>query len=143
MDRDTLVSQYAEVNQSLIRLWKTKFFEAAEIEGISPALMGVMSLLARKQPMTSSELARGMHITRGAITQFVEALSDLGYITREADPRDRRLQYLRLNKKGMAAVARLEQLRNALITELTSVLSDDELVQLTAINRKLLDSLEQ
>lgn len=142
MDRNELVTQYIEINQTLVRLWKAKFFEAADAEGLSPALMGVLSMVDRKQPITGSEIAKEMHITRGAVAQFVDALFELGYLQRETDPNDRRTHYLRLNPKGIEAVKRLEQIRNRLFADLTCTLSDDELRAVIAIDQKIINSLE-
>lgn len=142
MDRDELLNQYMDINQRLMRLWKSRFFEAADAEGLSPAPLGILSLLSRKQPITSSEIAKEMHVTRGAVAQFIEPLTELGYITRQHDPEDRRQQYLSLSNKGTEAVRRLEQVRKKLFEDLTCNLSDLELRQAITIDSKIISSLE-
>jgi DNA-binding MarR family transcriptional regulator len=142
MNRDELLNQYMDINQRLIRLWKSRFFEAADAEGLSPALMGILSLLSHMQPITSSEIAKEMHVTRGAVAQFIESLTELGYVTRQHDPEDRRLQYLSLSNKGTEAVKRLEQVRKKLFEDLTCNLSDQELRQAIIIDNKIINTLE-
>lgn len=142
MDRNELLDQYIHVNQSLIRLWKAKFFEAADVEDLSPALMGILSLLDRRQPITSSEIAKEMHVTRGAVAQFIDTLSERGFVTREQDPDDRRMQYLRLSSSGTKVMQRLEKIRRSLFEELTCTLSDQELQQVIAIDRKIISTLD-
>lgn len=142
IDRTTLITQYMEVNQALIRLWKTRYFEAADAEGLSPALMGTLTLLEREQPITSTAIAKHMHITRGAVTQLIDALTDLGYICRETDPDDRRMHYLRLSDKGEEIVERLTQVRRKIFEDVTCNLSNEELRQVIAIDQKIIHTLE-
>lgn len=48
------------------------------------------------EPISPSELADGLHITRAAASYLVDRLVDLGYVTRHLDPNDRRRSVLRI-----------------------------------------------
>ena len=51
-----------------------------------------------------TELARRADITPQAMGELVDELEDLGYVTRQPDPTDRRAKLIVLTKRGRAAV---------------------------------------
>jgi DNA-binding MarR family transcriptional regulator len=54
---------------------------------------------------TAATLVSMMGVTKQAISQLVDQLVGLGYVTRQPDPRDRRRTLLRLTPRGRAAAA--------------------------------------
>lgn len=51
-----------------------------------------------------TDLARRANITPQAMGELVDELEDLGYVTRKADPSDRRAKLIVLTRRGRAAV---------------------------------------
>lgn len=51
-------------------------------------------------PLSPSELADGLHITRAAASYLVDRLVNLGYVSRQTDPEDRRRAVLRIAESG-------------------------------------------
>ena len=52
------------------------------------------------KPLSPSELADGLHITRAAASYLVDRLVGLGYVSRQSDPDDRRRAVLRIAESG-------------------------------------------
>lgn len=65
-----------------------------------------------------SEIAAKVGVTRQAIHQTINELSDAGFVTLEPDPKDRRAKVLRFTEKGakigMDAVQGLQEVENLL-----------------------------
>lgn len=91
---------------------------------------------------TPAQLADATHVTRAAMTSRLDRLVSAGLVTREVDPTDRRRVLVRPTSKGRESwdkhifegMVRDRQLLDALTYE--------ELVQLNALLRKVMRSLE-
>ena len=88
-----------------------------------------------------TELARRANITAQAMGELVDELEDLGYVTRQPDPTDRRAKLIVLTPRGRAAIeagkativgieARIDEIlgkkRHALLRELLGKLLEAE-----------------
>lgn len=58
---------------------------------------------------TTADVAAHLGITKQAASQLVEHLVKLGYVTREADPRDARARLLVLTERGRACTRAAEE----------------------------------
>jgi DNA-binding MarR family transcriptional regulator len=58
--------------------------------GLGPADLACVSLLATEGPSSPSWLAEHLGFTTGAMTKMLDRLQRSGYVTRSADPHDRR-----------------------------------------------------
>jgi DNA-binding MarR family transcriptional regulator len=91
---------------------------------------------------TPAQLADATHVTRAAMTSRLDRLVAAGLVTREPDHTDRRRVLIRPTAAGRSAwdkyiFAEMERDRRLL-----DALSQDELVQLNALLRKVTTSLE-
>lgn len=73
--------------------------------GISQGRFMVLMLLLNKssncpEPHTPAELADLSHVTRATMTGLVDTLERDGLVTREPDPKDRRMMAVNLTEKG-------------------------------------------
>ncbi len=89
-----------------------------------------------------SELAAQTTLSPSGLTRAVDRLEEIGLVTREVCPEDRRGAFAVLTKSGRAVMARAVPLHVAHIDELlTDVLSSDEERMLEALLRKIRDHL--
>jgi len=58
-----------------------------------------------EQPMTVSELAAHLEITKQGAGQIIDDMERRGYVEREPDPADRRARLVRLSARGRQALA--------------------------------------
>lgn len=65
-------------------------------------------------------------VSAGNITAIVDRLSTEGYITRTADPQDRRVQIIRMTAEGRAYFAKMAAAHEAWIDEMFSGMNVEE-----------------
>lgn len=65
------------------------------------------AVFAQIEPTGSriTDLARGANMTPQGMGELVDELEDLGYVTREPDPSDRRAKLVRLTEAGESVIA--------------------------------------
>jgi len=71
-----------------------------------------------------TELARRADITPQAMGELVDELEDLGYVTRQPDPTDRRAKLIVLTKRGRAAVEAGKETIVGLENRITEILGE-------------------
>jgi DNA-binding MarR family transcriptional regulator len=92
--------------------------------GLNEAQFGVLNHFARlgKEAETPSRLARAFQVTKGNMTNTVQRLEALGYVTVEPDPSDGRGKLVRPTPAGLAArdeaVAMLAPAVDALLADI-------------------------
>lgn len=75
---------------------------------------GVLNQLARNGPMTVSELAAALRITRASVSQTRQSLEDAGIVDTEDHPSDARQRHLVLTDAGSKLIRRLKSLWQAM-----------------------------
>ncbi len=98
----------------------------------------VLATLAHQGPMSQREVSEAIDMDPGDLVGIVDGLEELGLLTRERDPRDRRRYSLEITKAGLVA---LHERRNHAVRmneELFAVLSPPELEILERLLRKAL-----
>ncbi|MFN8374014.1 MAG: MarR family transcriptional regulator [Anaerolineae bacterium] len=79
-----------------------------------------------EQPLTLSEIARIRRVTLQSAGELVQALVDRGWITRVADPRDRRQTLLHLTELGRQQHERVSSRMIAHMTPIMERLTPEE-----------------
>lgn len=75
---------------------------------------GVLNQLAINGPMSVSEIAAALRITRASVSQTRQSLEDGGLIAAEAHPLDARQRHLILTSAGSKLIRRLKPLWDAM-----------------------------
>ncbi len=112
------------------------------VHGLPPAQAEALFCIWHDKKITVSNLAQSLTVTPGAATQLVEALVRLGLVEREADPTDKRVTKLRLSPAGQKNVRTMKQHKLVKITQVLSVLDDQELKTLTMLLKKVSQSVQ-
>lgn len=104
--------------------------EATMVEhGLTSGRFYLLMLLKRTEPvhmLSPSDLAKMTGVTRGTMTQFIDAIEKDGFVTRVEDPFDRRRMLVKLTELGEAKIKDILPLYVERMVEYTKVLSDDE-----------------
>lgn len=88
---------------------------------------GVLGLLGRSGPMTTSQLADAQRVRPQSMARTVRALETAGLVERTTDPADARKSPLALTARGRDALERERQRRTDWLTvALTQALDPDE-----------------
>jgi DNA-binding MarR family transcriptional regulator len=101
---------------------------AAERIGINATDLNCLNLLSFRGQMTAGELARETGLTTASITGVVDRLEEVGYVSRERDPEDRRRVVVKLAlDRAMRDVASVFLPMLRAWREMAARYSDDEL----------------
>ena len=122
-------------NEAIIR-WNKSFGHSI---GISPIL--VLSELKSKGPQKQTVLANNLGYTPGAMTNIANRLIRHGLAERKYNENDRRNVLLEMTEKGCYLLNEAQQKGHELRAELFQVLTDEEIEQFLAIQKKLILSL--
>jgi DNA-binding MarR family transcriptional regulator len=108
----------------------------AEAVGIHPTDLLAADVLDRGGPMTIGELAKAIHLSRGAATALVDRMERAGLAARQPDPTSRRRVLVTPTREG---AARAEALFGPVIREASKLLagySDEQLDLIRAFLRE-------
>lgn len=85
-----------------------------------------------------TDLARGAGMTPQSMGEIVDELEELGYVTRQPDPRDRRAKLIVLTELGRATIAAGERTISGLESKIDAILGEAEHERLRELLGKLL-----
>ncbi len=134
MKRAELLETYLQSAQSLQRLWKLHFQQFLASSGVSHAQIGLLFLISQKQPVSSTDLAEELQISRSAVAQLLDVVDRHGFIVREPSTQDRRTTYISLSAAGQKKLSDLNERRMKIHAALAADTTDEELQFL--INRQ-------
>lgn len=98
--------------------------------GITAPRLSALSVIVSSGPLTLRELAAAEQVRPPTMTRLVDALEELGLVTREGDPRDKRRLRITATARGRALMARGRAKRVAALARRLSSLSPRELATL-------------
>ena len=102
-------------------------------KGVTVAEWALMRMLYNEKPRPSSEIAKSMGMTKGAITKLANRLIDKKLVARQPDSMDGRVQILSLTSKGKSLIPEL-----AAIADLNDA---ESFAHLSEQNRKFLKQI--
>ncbi|WP_026924941.1 MarR family winged helix-turn-helix transcriptional regulator [Glycomyces arizonensis] len=88
--------------------------------GLKPKHAGLLALLANQGARSQAEAAEAMGVAPSLLVGLADRLQDLGALTRERDPGDRRRQVLALTADGTALLKSCNRIAEAIDTDLTA-----------------------
>ena len=97
-----------------------------KITGLVPSHGGIMSTLFKKNKASMKDLAARIGRDKSTVTALVHKLIAAGYVTRERDPDDNRITYLRLTAKGRSLEQDFDEISENLIATAFSGFSQQE-----------------
>lgn len=112
--------------------------------GLSPTAFDVMMFLANNPACnTARDICRIRGIKSGIVSVTVEQLIGRGYLTRETDGRDRRMQRLYPTEKAAPLVQAGQEAQCRFEVAICRGLTDAELKTYVALTQKLLKHIER
>lgn len=92
-----------------------------------PTSYVVLSVLNERGPLRASQIAEVFTLDKGAVSRQVQHLTDLGLVTREPDPDDRRAQVISLTDFARARLAEVLVARRRRLRERLGHWDDEQL----------------
>ncbi len=105
---------------------------------VTPSQGCVLRYVAENKLVNVKSIASTLHITSSAATQLVDGLVDNGYLARSDNPDDRREISLSITIKAKKLLKESKEKGMQKMTELFETLSDTELEQYAALNKKII-----
>lgn len=84
--------------------------------GASPSMLSALAVIERG-PLTLGELAEAERVQPPTMTRVVARLEELGLITRDADPQDKRVARVSLSNDGKKMIARNRSKKTAYLAQ--------------------------
>jgi DNA-binding MarR family transcriptional regulator len=100
-------------------------------------------VLQRRGEVAMSELAADLNAPLSTVTGIGTRLARRGLIQRGRDPQDRRVWLMRLTPVGEALADRVRHQIDELIRKITSVLTEEEIQQVTQLVFRVITALQQ
>lgn len=107
--------------------------------GLNPHQARALRVIGNNGPLRPSEVAERLGIVARSATDAVSGLVTAGFVERRTDPADGRAQLLALSPTGLAALARVDEIRAAVARDLFGALPEADRASLAA----LMDRLDQ
>jgi len=111
--------------------------ELASAANLSTAQAAVLAVIADREPVAQSEVARDLQQNDSAMTAMVRRLDKLGYVERSRAPDDARAWALSVSRKGHDAIAASRpafgQVNDLLDRHMSAEQAEDLAQSLTAI----------
>ncbi|MPZ68117.1 MAG: MarR family transcriptional regulator [Actinobacteria bacterium] len=82
----------------------------------SPSMLSALAVIERG-PLTIGELAEAERVQPPTMTRVVARLEEVGLITRDADPEDKRVARVSLSNEGKKLIARNRSKKNAYLAK--------------------------
>ena len=138
MDSDA--EQFAYYLHSIHRYLRNSAF--ADNQNILTRVQWMMlKQLHRKGPMTIGAMAEHLAVRPSTMSQMVDRLEKLEFVTREQDPRDARVKQIQLTERGKDIIKKTELKWMESLTEPFSHLAAEEQETLVRLMKKLSDHL--
>ena len=86
------------------------------LAGLTPTQLAALSTVEQSGPLRLGDLAAAEGIAPSTLTRMVAVLEELGYVRRDADPRDARASTLMVTPRGHETLEQLRDEGTAMLT---------------------------
>lgn len=100
----------------------------------------IANLAAAEEPMSASDLCKGISYDAGAMTRMLDRLESKGLIRRNRSTHDRRLMHLELTDEGRAAYPRMREISMASVNQFLRGFTKGEARQLETLLMRMLEN---
>jgi DNA-binding MarR family transcriptional regulator len=97
-----------------------------QLAGLTPTQLAALSTVEQVGPLRLGDLAAAEGIAPSTLTRMVSVLEELGYVRRDADPRDARASTLAITPEGHETLEQLREEGTALLTQWLMLLSAEQ-----------------
>ncbi len=110
---------------------------------LSLAQHEVLTTIRLHEGLTQRELSEKLLVVKSNVSALIKKLETRGLVRRMTDSGDSRHKRLSLTDKGTALVQRSFEVQNRVVEAMTSVFSDEDLVQISVVMGRVSDALDQ
>lgn len=137
------VNQFVTNSSQIRRLLIGRFQAVLLAEGISPAQADALFfLIDQSGPVQPKDMAQGLMLTPGAVSQLLDGLNHAGFIERTASESDRRIMTITLAPAATEKIERIKAHKHAFATNIANLLTSAELERAIKTQQKILKHLQ-
>lgn len=114
----------------------------APLELSAAQFIVIATLAAGEEPMSASDLCKGISYDAGAMTRMLDRLQDKQLVSRARCTHDRRLTYLELTDEGRAAYPRMREISMSVINRFLRGFTKQEARQLEGFLGRMLENAQ-
>jgi DNA-binding MarR family transcriptional regulator len=130
MHSESLLIDVTRLRAALARL--SRRLRRHELAGLTPTQLAALATVEGSGPLRLGDLAAAEGIAPSTLTRIVAVLEDLGYVRRDADPRDARASTLAITPNGHETLDQLREEGNHMLTEWLALLNPAQRAALAA-----------
>jgi len=108
------------------RLMRATFDRRVRRIGLTRSQWQVLGLLYRRPGVSQSELAELLEVERPTAGRMIDRLERKGWLTRRADPADRRINRLYLTAEAEGVQAEMGRIATAMLDDAMALLAEEE-----------------
>ena len=101
-----------------------------EMLGLTPTQLAALATVEQAGPLRLGDLAAAEGIAPSTLTRLVAVLEELGYVRRDADPKDARASTLAITVLGHVTLERLRAENSALLAQRVMLLTPEQRIAL-------------
>ncbi|MCC9310010.1 MarR family transcriptional regulator [Kitasatospora sp. RB6PN24] len=136
-DEEQLTRDVVELMAGLVAIFHREYEEAAQARSLTGAQAKVLALL-RFGPLPMRRIAQTLSCEPSNITGIVDRLETRGFVTRQADPQDRRVKLVAATEAGRTASAELRSSLHFAREPLATLSQEERRTLRDLLNRMLL-----
>ena len=140
-ERKQLMHSILDISDSIFRKLRIGIPEEWFTSDLTVAQLRVLLLLHTEGPSKMSAIAQTSGIALSTATGVVDHLVRKGFVSREADPQDRRLVVCRLSPQGQALTNKIWSMAQTQMKRLLEGLTLAQLKQTIAVAQMLYDNV--
>jgi len=114
----------------------------APLELSAAQFIVIATLAAGEEPMSASDLCKGISYDAGAMTRMLDRLQDKQLLSRARCTHDRRLTYLELTDEGRAAYPRMREISMSVLNRFLRGFTKQEGRQLEVFLSRMLENAQ-
>lgn len=137
LPQDECVTAFKQLYITYLKLQR-QLEEVLEPHGLVLSQFEALAKIAIKPGMIQQELVQHLLVTKGNVGALLDRLESMGWVTRKADPNDRRANRLYLTPRGQSTIVEIIKKHREFISERFAALSIEQRETL----RSLLKTIE-
>jgi DNA-binding MarR family transcriptional regulator len=124
MQTESGVMDVTRLRAALARL--SRRLRRHDLSGLTPTQLAALATVERAGPLRLGDLAAAEGIAPSTLTRIVTVLEDLGYVQRDADPKDARASTLAITAQGHETLERLREEGTTMLTAWLMLLTAEQ-----------------
>lgn len=128
---------------ALLEQRSEEFFKPYHLTPVKFNTLILVKHLGQEKGLSQNDIGRHLIVTPSNITRLLDRLIDDGYVIREADQKDRRVNLVKITEKGTLVLDKVFQAYGEMIQQNVYLLSRPEVEQLSALLLKWFQKLQE